>query len=328
MTGASRQDGPDRQPTLFLHVGLPKTATTYLQTAVFPHLRGPLYFDTPTDPAFDDPDDLATGSRIMSCVLKRDPRYWDSQGDAFLTSLLGPRQNWTPRDVLISDEGMGRAGSRPGLLGDHLRAMGAVAAGWGLSRLAVICTVRRQDHWFASHYSQMSDRNPRASQRDFDRAARDLIRPTGGRFKLGMLLDYATLHAALANAAGAGNVLLFPFERQRSDADGVMADLLGFLGAEMAAGAAPERGAAGDGVNVRALGADRWSIRPEEGRHGPRSLRLTRLAHLPGRVSRSRRGRSFVLSPETGAAILDSYRDANMALSDDLGLDLGSYGYF
>ncbi len=326
-------------PTLFLHIGLPKTATTYLQEQIFPHLEGVHYFDRPEDPAFDDPADRHKDSRMMSCMFNRDPRIWADHGDAAFTRLLGPQADWKPRDVLISDEGIGRTGSRPDLLAAHLREMSKLARDWGLGRVAVICAFRRQDHWLGSHYAQMSDRNRAASQADFERAARDLVRPDGQRYALGMMLDYATLHDRLADAVGRQNLLMYPFERQKTDPGGVVADLLAFLEKDLRgpslrtqpSGAAPRApDTPSPGVNVRSVGTNRWSIRRFGTGLKVRPYRLARRVGLPSHIAlpRFRRPRSFSLSDTASLVILQAYAVCNSTLAARLCIDLVQYGYF
>ncbi len=323
------------EPTLFLHIGLPKTATTYLQARIFPQLDRVLYFDTPKDPAFDGPVDRGMGSRIMSCLFNRDPRVWQIHGEAVFERLLGPQSDWLPRDILISDEGVGRTGSRPDHLAAHLREVSAVAQDWGLRRVAVICAFRRQDHWLGSHYSQMSDRNPKASQSDFDRACRDLVSVTADRFKLGVMLDYATLRDALVGVVGQENVLMYPHERQKINPDAVLAQVLDFLGAGLVGDASAslrnDGGSAGSsGVNVRSLGENQWSIRPYGAGLKVRPYRLVQWAGLPGHVFLPRLGRprSFTLTENDSRTLLAAYADSNRRLAAKLGIDLAQYGYF
>ncbi len=321
-----------RHPTLFLHIGLPKTATTFLQTDIFPRFGGVDVFATPTDPAFSDRDDRASGHRSMTCMCKRDPRVWRTYGPDVFAGLLGSASQWTPKNVLISDEGIGRAGSRPDLLAAHLVEIGRIAADWGLARVAVILAVRRQDHWLASHYSQMSDRNRDASQEDFERAARHLVNPSGDRFKLGMMLDYTTLAGCISDVVGRENVLLYPYERQREDPEHVYAEIAAFVGADWKSPGGPDGHPAipaPDGVNVRSIGSDRWSIRPFS--DGPRVLpfRVSRAVGLPHRLILPRlfRKKSFALTQKISRIVLDTYGPSNERLCRELGVDVARYDY-
>lgn len=318
---------PDRQVegrTLTLHIGLPKTATTFLQTGVFPRMSGPIFLATPQSALFEDPDDAEADHRIMSCALKRSAAIWRECGDVLFAEMLGPRSQWTPQDVLISDEGIGRIASRPELLRAHLDAIAERAAGWGFSRLKLVCVFRRQDHWLASHYAQVSDRNSAPSQADFERTARNLVAPFHSRYRLGMLLDYATLYDVLTEAAGATQVAMMPYERFKTNPDGFQRELSTFLGA-------PEMDPShGSGVtevdrNARSSGADTWAIRPA--RRHVRPHGLARAFERLGDLGQRRRARTVTLTPEVSVQVLDAYRASNARLASALGLELSAYGY-
>ncbi len=192
------EQGPGR--TLHLHIGLPKTASTWLQGEVFTRLGHLRVVCTPRSRLFDEPADRAAEGRVMACAMRRSAGVWGAVGDAVMGEMLGPREAWLAErcDLLISDEAIGRTGSRPEQLAAHLGALACVGARWGLGRLRVIWLVRRQDRWLASHYAQMSDRNPHASQRDFEAFVGRLTDPWAARHALGALLDYAAalLHEA------------------------------------------------------------------------------------------------------------------------------------
>ena len=197
--GAGPHPGPRLGPrTLHLHAGLPKTASTWLQEQAFARLAHLEHRPVPRSRLLDAPRDRAQGGRLMAAALRRSPRVWEAMGEALMAELLGPRAPWlaSGRDLLISDEAIGRLATRPDALAHHLRAMAPLARRWGLERLSVLVLVRRQDRWLASHYAQLSDRLPRASQRGFETMARRVADPRAERHGFGMLLDYAALHQA------------------------------------------------------------------------------------------------------------------------------------
>ena len=307
--------------TLHLHIGLPKTASTWLQDQVFPHLVHLRVVSTPRSRLFDEPADREAEGRVMACALRRSARVWRAMGDAVMGEMLGPREAWLVggRDLLISDEAIGRMGSRPEQLAAHLRELAPVAARWGLGRLSVICLIRRQDRWLASHYAQMSDRNPRASQRDFEAFARRVTDPAAARHALGALLDYDALREAIAEVAP--DPFLMPHEALRDAPSDALGTLLDRLGTPVADRPWIEAASLGTASNVRS-GEGSWRLRPR---------RRTIAGHPRLRVPDWGRGagRGMIsLTSEISARVLEAYAEGNRALDAATGLDLGRLGYF
>lgn len=79
---------------------------------------------------------------------------------------------------------------------------------WGFAPLRLIATIRRQDQWLASHYAQVSDRIPDASQTHFEAFIDEVLDPHRRFFNIGVVLDYSVLAEQLASAVGANNVLI------------------------------------------------------------------------------------------------------------------------
>ena len=241
-------------------------------------------------------------------------------GDDILDELLGDRGAWVAgdRDLLISDEAIGRAGSRPDHLARHLDAIAEVAGSWGMPRLHVVCLIRRQDHWLASHYAQMSDRNPRASQRDFEGFVRRVADPAGVRYGFGMLIDHAALREAILTSRA--ELTMLPYEAFRRSPKEALGSLLARLGAPEAEADGIVQASAGTAENVRS-GGGAWRLRP-------RSLGLPggRRAALPAPMGAARR-RGIALTPELSAEALGAYAEGNRALDAVLPMDLGAFGY-
>ena len=307
--------------TLHLHIGLPKTASTWLQDQVFPHLTHLRVVSTPRSRLFDEPADREAEGRVMACALRRSARVWNAMGDAVMGEMLGPREAWLAdgRDLLISDEAIGRAGSRPEQLAAHLREMAPVAARWGLGRLSVIGLIRRQDRWLASHYAQMSDRNPRACQRDFEAFARRVADPAAARFALGALLDYAALREAVAEVAP--DPLVMPHEALRRAPGEALRVLLDRLGTPAADRPRVEAASLGTASNVRS-GDGAWRLRPRR-----RALLSHPRLRVPGWGRGAGRG-TISLTSEISALVLEAYAEGNRALDAATGLGLGRLGYF
>ena len=318
----------DSLDTLYLHIGLPKTATTFLQREVFPTLAHLRYLGIPQSGLFSSPEDLAHGQRTLTSCVKRSALLWDRYGETVFRDLFGCGPADRPSgDVLMSDEGVGRAGSRPTLLSAHLEGLARQARDWGFGRVRLLCVVRRQDHWLASHYAQISDRNPRASQEDFEASVRKTLDPAGERFGFGMLLDYAALADRLRPVVGAPNLLVLPYELLVHDSSQFHDRISSFLGA------APTRAAVEDAPrqNVRSTSEDVWTLRPA--RQGRvlrlRPRRLVSALRLPEEVELTRRtpGGTIRLTEQVSTSVLQEYEPSNRALADGLGIDLARYGY-
>ncbi|MFW5642331.1 MAG: hypothetical protein ACOCY0_06160 [Roseicyclus sp.] len=308
--------------TLHLHIGLPKTATTFLQESVFPRIEGLHASCTPE--AGPDLDPPGRSESLMAWALARSPDIWRSAGDALFPAMLSGASGMDGRDVLVSDERIGRTGSRADHLGAHLRALAIEARRRGFKRVTCLCAVRRQDLWYASHYAQISDRNPDAGQKDFEAAVGRLVDPERGGRRFGRLLRYDGLRAALVDALGAGNVLVCVYETMRETPDAFAADLATFLGRPVPL---PARGA-GSGSNVRNVGGRSWALRRydrraagENARTAAQAARATLRRLRPGAPG------SIELTPELSERILTAYRASNLRLARDIDADLARYGY-
>lgn len=203
-----------RLRTLHIHIGIPKTASTWLQTKVFPQLEHLHFINCPQSTLFVTDNSREKKKRMMGEIFKRSSQIWPGLGNTIFEEMLGERLEWLSdgRDLLISEEMVGREGSRPVLLSAHLREMKRKSQEWGFERLNIVCMIRRQDHWLASHYAQMSEQNPKANQTGFNRLVRKVTSPQESRYRFGMLLDFGVLYDHLAAVSGAENLILLPYE--------------------------------------------------------------------------------------------------------------------
>jgi hypothetical protein len=327
---------------LCLHIGMSKTATTWLQKSIFPRLFGDAFRDNPRSRLLQG--GIHQGG--LARAFRRSPEIWRDMGGVLLRELLG-RSGATTTAVgtgmLISDQSAGprlfeygayvgphweRERMDPTMLSAHLRAMRAVALAEGFAALKVILVFRRQDAWLASKYAQRSDRIVGASQADFEARIRYYLDKEDGYYSDGIILDYAVLWDALVAALGEPHVLMIPYESLREDPTGFLQRLSGFHPPAVGGEAAPAlvRGAADRRTNVRATAADTWQLRP------PRRATLLRSLHHrqgPNQILRGAmfRERAIHLTEALRRRILQTYRHGNRAAGARIGVDLQEFGY-
>jgi len=332
--------------TLFLHLGMSKTATTYLQTEVFPELEGVDFFDQPrTDRIEGGPF-----QGLFARAFKRSPAVWARAGDQLLADLFeGKEPRSEATDVLISDQSAGpamwetgpyagpnweRERKDPFFLRTHLEALKEAIAGWGFDELCVLLIVRRQDEWIASKYAQRSDRILHASQAHFEERLAYYLDPERGYLADGIVLDYALLRAQLVRAVGTDNVLILPYELLETDPLSFLKRVVDFL--DPGGDCRREQLEAlvrGEAKNVRSSADDTWRLRPRTMRDLPLP------ASLPHRVSRlvkrsiralsrlGRRDRVIRLTPALRDKVLDQFASSNRRLDRHLPVRLDRYGY-
>lgn len=306
--------------TLHLHIGLPKTASTWLQKKVFPLIQHLEYRDRPKSPLFDYIGELAE-RRLMTSAFMQSSEIWPGFGDAIFGEILGDRQTWllNDRDLLISDEGMGRQAGRPTLFAAHIRELQRKAKEWGFDRLNIICMIRRQDHWLASHHAQMSDRNPIAGQVDFERLVQEVTLPQLARYEFGMLLDYGVIHDRLLEVVEAENLLILPYELLGKSPQTFLQTLLERLDTPFAKIEEIVRLTQGTTANVR---SDQgvWRLRP---------LPVRRIAGVPLPEWASRRREQIIqLTPDISDRVHTAYSTSNQSLAAKTGVDLKKHGYW
>ncbi|MFO1069747.1 MAG: sulfotransferase domain-containing protein [Geminicoccaceae bacterium] len=195
-----------------LHPGFPRTATTTLQQAVFPHHPQLAFLGVPAaEPALD---------QLLRGIAETDSTRFDATETA---AGLAPHLALPPgrSTLLLSFENLTLYEARDkGVVAARLRTL------FGPAR--IMFTLRRQDELAASWYLQkirkyIDDHHYVSPQRYFRMKLRE-----PGRSILGDL-DFEATVACYERLFGAGNVRLFAYEQLRADPAAFAADVAGFL---------------------------------------------------------------------------------------------------
>ena len=217
--------------TLTLHIGLPKTATTFLQHWILKPAIGHGFIHRTR----------GGRARRICHYFKELAATDDSVSRTYhekIGSGLADYVNRFPdvRSIVVSDENIsGRAiqfwhgkGPGPAQLAERLAALGQ-DLGHLFSTMRVVIGIRRQDQWLASRYAESSTVFENFDQQDFDQRMADISRldPLGPVFDW---LDYRKVHEVFGHALGAENLLVISMERLRSEPESTLKDLGEFVG--------------------------------------------------------------------------------------------------
>lgn len=236
-----------------LHIGLPKTGTTFLLDRVFSRAKALTLVHRRLRPDWAGLSlDLRRYGRMPGFVAP----YFRHRAAVGLRA-VAPRD---PGTLLLSDDNLaidahalwrGRGPSPEGLAARLATLAESVTP---LGQLRVLISVRRQDRWLAARYADSARHYPDFDQVDFDRrmarlvAAETLSGPWGWA-------DYAAVERVFATALGAENVMLLSLERVAAAPARSMNQLGRFLGVRVPRG--PAKGAR----IARALGEEAWPMR-------------------------------------------------------------------
>lgn len=323
----------NRLNTIFLHVGLSKTGTTWLQEKIFPKLDNVDYVS------------IEKSSEIFTSMLKSgkkvhlhypfnlSPYFWREYGDDFINKLLSLKKN----SVLLSDENitLGRGAFRSGetkhamsfkdpfMLKSHLQELQKVCSKNGEIELKVMLVIRKQDEWLASRYAQSSKFIVNASQSDFKYQTRELLGHGAIHYQEGQWIDYSKVYEQIVEALGEENVLLVPYEMLKDEPKVFVNKIEKFTDSTFEL-----NGRGADDVfsktNVRSKkskGKKLWKLRGKG------------IGLLGSKINKKLEGfkifDKYISLPDTlSKKILESCRDGNEKLSKRLDLGLEKYGYY
>jgi hypothetical protein len=291
---------------MVLHIGLPKTATTFLQHSIFRWMENVTYVHRRYG------EQWLSFTRALKQLRRVHPRsvrgVSERLAQEFRQILAAGVEGGQPPRIIVSDENISLAASEfwvadgpgPRQVAERLqRALRGMGLGEGAVK--VVLGIRRQDQWFASRYAQSAASFPEFGQEDFDRRIESVC---GMRLR-GPLewIDYAAVHGVLTRAFGAGNVFFMPMEALRHSPQATLGELGRFFG----------------GIDLLEI----YQRRVVEGK----SRRGPSLSVGPNVWRLRKRTELITLSEERGRMLLERFRDSNRALAKATGLDLSGMGY-
>jgi hypothetical protein len=240
---------------LTLHVGLPKTGTTFLQRQVFAGCEDPLFLHrrqgTEAEALCRDLRRYVKCAGLVAPFLRRRVR----SRLAAIADAAGIAR------LLVSDENIaiGSVGFWTGKGPDPVRVAGRIAEILPGEPVRVLIGIRRQDQWLASRYAESSRGLDGLGQDDFDRRMREIGRTVDLKGPLAWL-DYGSMHQRFADALGPENVKLVSLERIVASPAATIRALEAFIGAGPAEGSRNLK-PSGTGRNRLSKGPNTWRMR-------------------------------------------------------------------
>jgi len=337
-------------PNLYIHAGPGKTATTFLQGAVFDRIKSARTFSKPN---------ISLGEDMVQFgdMFDLSPRVWRAlEEDPFTADGSEPEV-----DVVISDEMIfgGLASPRPWIPGSvsarvplprprrhtysrpspclvlcHLEELCEVSSNWGYDQVKFLLTTRCQDTKLASSYAQISNRVRGAGQQSFKDWVRYLLYdPIGYNKGGGEKLNYSVWWKGVTEVIGEENVQFLPFELLQEDSHAFLERWLGFIGIAESDSIARSLSDT-EKEYSRSVSEREWFLR-EPLRTGPslpagRVLRALGLPfQIPLRWPDFQRDDRIHLTENLTEGILNIYGEGNRLLDTiNHNLNLRKYGYY
>lgn len=205
--------------TLILHPGLPKTGTTFIQKTLLKHQDWYLGKGEGSDPCTG----LDTLKKLRDIIVVEGPSYWKSaRSRAFRQEIQEVGDFYRKRTTFLfisfemflfppffdaGDQKHRHHANRPLFLAHHLHKFVECLAP-DVDSLKTVVTTRNQPEWFASLYSQFSNREKHPGQMRFEAKVRAYLSSSKVRHK--MFLEWDSIASHLLQLSP---VSLLPFEK-------------------------------------------------------------------------------------------------------------------
>jgi hypothetical protein len=339
---------------IYIHVGPPKTASTFLQKGVIEKIESKKSIVNPK---------VEIGGREVnfSDLFLLSPEVWDGVGRNILTEYAEVSLS-EDNDLIISSEGIygGLMTPRPWYKSRvecltsevnalreingfphhhsnavHLERVADMASQIGFDSTKVLVTVRRQDTKLASGYAEMSSSIAGASQKNFEQWVDTILGDPVGYYGLGgAKLDYFTWWKEVAGRLGKDNILLLPMEMLGKNPRDFLQRWMEFLNLENDQEAADLiESAAEKRMRTSSESETVWRLRPPARSIEASSFRILRsvglLSTVKGVFGWPERERKIKLHDEMSKKILKEYRGSNANLDDNVDkISIKEYEYY
>lgn len=348
---------------IFIHIGAPKTATSFIQKRVFKEI-------TSANSVITQKIEIEGSYINLGDCFDFCPSFWKTlESDPFLKE----RKKGLNSDVLVSSEYIfgGISAPKPWIPGpvskggivprprrhthsrpdpyfvaSHFKELKEASHSWGYDNIKIILTIRRQDTFLASFYAQASNRVRGAGQSNFENWIQYILNNTVGYNKGGgAKLDYYVWWKEIIEVLGRENVLFIPFELLKENAFAFLKQFLDFIEEYESTSIARSLANSSRKENVRSKTESRWNLRPPI-REGPGlsrrvSSKLFEIlqdvgfpkcdfpARIPLRWPDFHRDKEVRLSKKLSRQILETYKESNKNISKEIrNLDFKSFGYY
>jgi hypothetical protein len=327
--------------TLYLHCGLPKTGTTFIQKDLFPVLPEATITTMvkPENRIFKHSNPWVG---ILEEAFNKSPYVWNDLGECIFNELFGEGEHCQSMNTLISEESVCLS-QQPLQFEEHVKQFRYLARRWGFDGLRLLVSVRRQADVFASRYAQDSARRSGASQSDFERWLEGLITMDTTYLRnnyhgRGISRNYNLLWDAMASAVGEENVLMIPYELMKNDLSEFFGSWLSFMDIGETKNSILKKVKKVDikKRNKRSTCKNTWQIR-ERANMGLATLnlrpsRLFQYIGLPTKVSLRwpdlDRENEIRLTSELRRRVMSFYEKSNENLDKKIDFDLEKHNYY
>lgn len=227
--GVTRPWGKRRRMAIYLHIGLPKTGTTYWQYLVFPKIRGITYVHrSQSDLAGQEINRILRAlhhagtepvgggwrgriARLIGQGRRTAPR--EGLRDGF-DALFGERPDGEDRllsceNISLTSDGFwnGRVATPEGVAAQ----LAAMDRQWGGGQVRIILTTRQPDSWLAARYAESAKDFDTFSNGDFARRAEALLSEPLTPWQ--RWIDSRHVLRVFEDVFGAAHVFRMPLER-------------------------------------------------------------------------------------------------------------------